>query len=63
MAQVDEGIEYAQAVAGGQIVACDLLKKSRAFSIGCRACRPGFKPDAAQHILDFYGFLPHVKGI
>ncbi|HGW2952161.1 TPA: terminase large subunit [Raoultella ornithinolytica] len=66
MATVADGFRYAERVVSGDIVAGELVR------LACRRFfhdlehGPGrgvyFDEDRAQHVLDFYNFVPHVKG-
>lgn len=66
MANVTEGIRYAEQVISGEIVACELVKLScRRFLNDLEHGHERgiyFMEARAQHILDFYDFVPHVKG-
>lgn len=66
MAKVSDGIRYAERVVAGEIIACEFvrlacqrflddLKNGEARGIF-------FSEPRAQHILNFYKFIPHVKG-
>jgi len=66
MAKVSDGIRYAERVVAGDVIACeyvrlacqrflDDLKNGEARGIF-------FSEPRAQHILNFYKFIPHVKG-
>ncbi|NBJ34463.1 terminase large subunit [Serratia fonticola] len=66
MATVSEGIRYAERVISGEIVAGELVR------LACLRFQHDlehgpergvyFSESRAQHILDFYNFIPHVKG-
>jgi phage terminase large subunit-like protein len=66
MATVADGFRYAERVVSGEIVAGELVR------LACRrflhdiehGAERGvyFNESRAQHILDFYNFVPHVKG-
>lgn len=66
MAKVAEGIRYAERVVAGEIIACEYVR------LACRRflddLKQGearglyFSEPRAQHILNFYKFVPHVKG-
>lgn len=66
MATVSDGIEYAQRVLSGEIVAGELVRLSCQRFLNDLEHGPErgvyFSEDRAQHILDFYNFVPHVKG-
>lgn len=66
MAKVAEGIRYAERVVAGEIITCEYVR------LACRRflddLKQGearglyFSEPRAQHILNFYKFVPHVKG-
>jgi len=66
MATVADGFRYAECVVSGEIIAGELVR------LACRRFLHDiehgpergvyFDEDCAQHILDFYNFVPHVKG-
>lgn len=66
MAKVADGIRYAERVISGEIVACKYVKQACARFLD--DLKEGEKRDIffsesrAQHILNFYKFVPHVKG-
>ncbi|MDU4943827.1 MAG: terminase TerL endonuclease subunit [Mixta calida] len=66
MAKVADGIRYAERVVGGEIVACKYVKQACARFLD--DLQEGekrnifFSESRAQHILNFYKFVPHVKG-
>lgn len=66
MANVAEGIRYAERVVTGEIVACELVKLAcQRFLDDLKngeARNIFFSEPRAQHILNFYKFVPHVKG-
>ena len=66
MATVSEGIQYAERVLTGEIVAGDLVRLSCQRFLNDLEHGPErgvyFSEERAQHILDFYNFVPHVKG-
>ncbi|YCI80353.1 terminase large subunit [Enterobacteriaceae bacterium] len=66
MATVSEGIQYAERVLSGEIVAGELVRLAcqRFLNDLERGPERGiyFSEERAQHILDFYNFVPHVKG-
>ena len=66
MATVSEGIQYAERVLSGEIVAGELVRLSCQRFLNDLEHGPErgvyFSEDRAQHILDFYNFVPHVKG-
>lgn len=66
MATVSEGFRYAERVVSGEIVAGELVHLAcrRFFHDLEHGPERGvyFNEDRAQHILDFYNFVPHVKG-
>lgn len=66
MAKVADGIRYAERVVAGEIVACELVKLSCQRFLNDLKVGPErgitFSEARAQHILNFYKFVPHVKG-
>ncbi|MDU4095201.1 MAG: terminase large subunit, partial [Pantoea sp.] len=66
MAKVADGIRYAERVMAGEIVACKYVKQACARFLD--DLQEGekrnifFSESRAQHILNFYKFVPHVKG-
>lgn len=66
MAKVADGIRYAERVVAGEIVACELVKLSCQRLLNDLKVGPErgitFSEARAQHILNFYKFVPHVKG-
>lgn len=66
MATVADGIQYAEQVVTGEIVACDWVRLACQRFINDLEHGPErgiyFIDDRAQDILDFYNFVPHVKG-
>lgn len=66
MATVSEGIQYAERVLSGEIVAGELVRLACQRFLNDLEQGPErgiyFSEDRAQHILDFYNFVPHVKG-
>lgn len=66
MAKVADGIRYAERVVEGEIVACELVKLSCQRFLNDLKVGPErgitFSEARAQHILNFYKFVPHVKG-
>lgn len=66
MATVSDGITYAERVVSGEIVAGELVRLSCQRFLNDLEHGPDrgvyFNEDRAQHILDFYDFVPHVKG-
>lgn len=66
MAIVADGIQYAEQVVAGEIVACELVRLACQRFLNDLENGPErgiyFIEDRAQHILDFYSFIPHVKG-
>lgn len=66
MAKVADGIRYAERVVAGEIVACELVRLScqRFLNDMKDGQERGitFSEPRAQHILNFYKFVPHVKG-
>jgi len=66
MATVQAGIQYAERVLSGEIVAGELVRLScQRFLDDLEHGQDRgvyFSEDRAQHILDFYNFVPHVKG-
>ncbi|MCU6671160.1 terminase large subunit [Enterobacteriaceae bacterium H4N4] len=66
MATVSDGIQYAERVLSGEIVAGELVRLSCQRFLKDLEYGPErgvyFNKDRAQHILDFYNFVPHVKG-
>ncbi|MCU5775222.1 terminase large subunit [Winslowiella arboricola] len=66
MATVQAGIEYAERVLSGEIVAGELVRLACQRFLNDLEHGPDrgvyFSEDRAQHILDFYNFVPHVKG-
>lgn len=66
MAKVQQGIDYANKVISGDIIACKYVKQAcqRFIDDLAHGEKRGiyFNEKRAQHILDFYDFIPHVKG-
>lgn len=66
MATVSDGIQYAERVLSGEIVAGELVRLSCQRFLNDLENGPErgvyFNEERAQHILDFYNFVPHVKG-
>lgn len=66
MAKVADGIRYAERVVAGEIAACELVKLSCQRFLNDLKVGPErgitFSEARAQHILNFYKFVPHVKG-
>lgn len=66
MATVQAGIQYAEHVLAGEIVAGELVRLSCQRFLNDLENGPErgiyFSEDRAQHVLDFYNFVPHVKG-
>lgn len=66
MATVSDGIQYAERVLTGEIVAGELVRLACQRFLNDLEHGPErgvyFSEDRAQHILDFYNFVPHVKG-
>jgi len=66
MATVSEGIQYAERVLAGEIVAGELVRLACRRFLNDLEHGPErgiyFNEDRAQHVLDFYDFVPHVKG-
>lgn len=66
MATVQAGIQYAERVLSGEIVAGELVRLACQRFLNDLEHGPErgiyFSEDRAQHILDFYNFVPHVKG-
>lgn len=66
MAKVTDGIRYAERVVAGEIVACELVRLSCQRFLNDLKFGPErgitFSEARAQHILNFYKFVPHVKG-
>lgn len=66
MAIVADGIQYAEQVVAGEIVACELVRLACQRFLNDLEHGPErgiyFIEDRAQHILEFYSFIPHVKG-
>ncbi|AVX37905.1 terminase large subunit [Yersinia massiliensis] len=66
MAKVADGIRYAERVVAGEIVACQLVRLSCQRFLNDLKVGPErgitFSEARAQHILNFYKFVPHVKG-
>ena len=66
MAKVADGIRYAERVVAGNIIACEFVR------LACQRFLDDlkfgeergvyFSEPRAQHILNFYKFVPHVKG-
>ncbi|WP_161583931.1 terminase large subunit domain-containing protein [Cronobacter malonaticus] len=66
MAKVADGIRYAERVVAGEIIACEYVR------LACQRFLDDlqngeargifFSEPRAQHILNFYKFIPHVKG-
>ena len=66
MAKVADGIRYAEQVVSGEIVACELTRLACQRFLDDLEYGPErglfFIEARAQHILNFYRFVPHVKG-
>lgn len=66
MAKVAEGIRYAERVVAGEIIACEYVRLAcqRFLDDLAHGEERGifFSEPRAQHILNFYNFVPHVKG-
>lgn len=66
MATVADGFRYAERVVSGEIVAGELVRLACLRFLHDIEHGPErgvyFDEDRAQHILDFYNFVPHVKG-
>ncbi|HAT7542358.1 TPA: terminase large subunit, partial [Citrobacter freundii] len=66
MATVADGFRYAERVVSGDIVAGELVRLAcqRFFHDLEHGPERGvyFDESRAQHVLDFYNFVPHVKG-
>ncbi len=66
MATVADGFRYAERVVSGDIVAGELVRLAcqRFFHDLEHGPARGvyFDEGRAQHVLDFYNFVPHVKG-
>lgn len=66
MATVSDGIQYAERVLSGEIVAGELVRLACQRFLNDLEHGPErgiyFSEDRAQHVLDFYNFVPHVKG-
>lgn len=66
MAKVAEGIRYAERVVAGEIIACEYVRLAcqRFLDDLAHGEERGifFSEPRAQHILNFYKFVPHVKG-
>lgn len=66
MAKVAEGIRYAERVVAGEIIACEFVRLAcqRFLDDLAHGEERGifFSEPRAQHILNFYKFVPHVKG-
>jgi phage terminase large subunit-like protein len=64
MAKVAEGIRYAERVVAREIVACEYVRLAcqRFLDDLAHGEERGFSARRAQHILNFYKFVPHVKG-
>ncbi|HHO0425761.1 TPA: terminase large subunit, partial [Klebsiella quasipneumoniae] len=66
MATVADGFRYAERVVSGDIVAGELVRLAcqRFFHDLEHGPERGvyFDEGRAQHVLDFYNFVPHVKG-
>lgn len=66
MAKVAEGIRYAERVVAGEIIACEYVRLAcqRFLDDLAQGEERGifFSEPRAQHILNFYKFVPHVKG-
>ncbi|AOM39363.1 hypothetical protein A9255_01350 [Xenorhabdus hominickii] len=66
MAKVSDGIRYAERVVAGEIIVGELVKFACQRFLndlntgGARGIV--FSEPRAQHILNFYKFVPHVKG-
>ncbi|EEA6542969.1 TPA: terminase large subunit [Salmonella enterica] len=66
MAKVSDGIRYAERVVAGEVIACEYVRLScqRFLDDLKHGAERGiyFSEPRAQHILNFYKFVPHVKG-
>ena len=66
MAKVTDGIRYAERVVAGEIVAGKYVKQACARFLSDLKTGESrnifFSESRAQHILNFYKFVPHVKG-
>ncbi len=66
MAKVSEGIRYAERVVAGEVVSGELVKLAcQRFLNDLKTGEARgiyFSEPRAQHILNFYKFVPHVKG-
>ena len=66
MAKVTDGIRYAERVVAGEVIACEFVRLScQRFLDDLRHGEERgiyFSEPRAQHILNFYKFVPHVKG-
>ncbi|EPK4321776.1 terminase large subunit domain-containing protein, partial [Citrobacter freundii] len=66
MAKVSDGIRYAERVVAGEVIACEYVRLScqRFLDDLKHGEERGiyFSEPRAQHILNFYKFVPHVKG-
>ncbi len=66
MAKVTDGIRYAERVVAGEVIACEFVRLScqRFLDDLKHGEERGiyFSEPRAQHILNFYKFVPHVKG-
>ncbi|KOP35226.1 terminase, partial [Xenorhabdus sp. GDc328] len=66
MAKVAEGIRYAERVVAGEVVSGELVKLAcQRFLNDLKTGEARgiyFSEPRAQHILNFYKFVPHVKG-
>ncbi|MEM7935572.1 terminase large subunit, partial [Morganella morganii subsp. sibonii] len=66
MATVADGIRYAEQVVAGEIVTGELIHLACQRFLDDLERGPErdifFIEERAQHILDFYQFVPHVKG-
>lgn len=66
MAKVADGIRYAERVVAGEIVAGEFVRPAcQRFLDDLEVRRRAgiyFSEPRAQHILNFYKFVPHVKG-
>lgn len=66
MTKVSDGIRYAERVVAGEVIACEYVRLScqRFLDDLKHGEERGiyFSEPRAQHILNFYKFVPHVKG-
>jgi phage terminase large subunit-like protein len=63
MAKVAEGIRYAERVVAGKLLPVNMCAwPASVFLMIWHGEERAFFSERAQHILNFYKFVPHVKG-